>query len=189
MRWFLVMVVGVSFAASTMVWVSPAEATLSGEEGLIAYVSDRDGNDEIYVMEPDGSNQLNLTNHPASDSSPSWSPNGRELAFVSDRTGVATIWLMGADGSDLRELIPGTQPAWSPDGSQIAFVDDLDFDQVPVASIWVVNVDGTGLTRVTSPEKDPIYLEELQSGRYVSLDIWDSGPVWFPDGESLLFHR
>jgi Tol biopolymer transport system component len=189
MRWFVVMVVGVSAAASTLVWVSPAAATLSGEEGLIAFVSDRDGNDEIYVMEADGSNQRNLTNHPASDSSPSWSPNGRELAFVSDRTGAATIWLMGADGSDLRELIPGTQPAWSPDGSQIAFTDVRDFDQVPVASIWVVNVDGTGLTRVTSPETDPIYIEELQSGSWVHLDIWDSGPVWFPDGESILFHR
>jgi TolB protein len=91
MRWILVMAVGVSFALLTMVWVSPVGATLSGEEGLIAFMSDRDGNFEIYVMEPDGSNQLNLTNHPASDSSPSWSPNGRELAFVSDRTGVATI--------------------------------------------------------------------------------------------------
>jgi Tol biopolymer transport system component len=187
MRWFLVMVGGVFVAVATIVWVSPVGATLSGDEGLIAFVSDRDGNHEIYVMEPDGSNQTNLTSHRASDSSPSWSPNGRELAFVSDRSGVATIWLMGADGSDLRELIPGTEPAWSPDGSQIAFADDLDFDLVPAASIWVVNVDGTGLTRVTSPETDPIYIEELQ--RHVSLDIWDTSPSWFPDGKSLLFGR
>ena len=94
------------------------------------------------------------------------------------------------DGSEeTLDLHATVDAVLSPDGSQIAFVDDLDFDQVPVASIWVVNVDGTGLTRATSPETDPIYLDELQSGHWVSLDIWDSGPDWFPDGESLLFHR
>jgi hypothetical protein len=92
----------------------------------IAFVSDRDGNSEIYVIHADGSEQRNLTRQPASDSHPSWSPDGRKLAFVSRRDGNAEIYVMNADGSELRNVTrtpsDDLDPAWSPNGRAIAFV-------------------------------------------------------------------
>ena len=89
-------------------------------------MSKRDGNSEIYVMNADGSAQENLTRHPASDSNPTWSRDGRRLVFVSRRDGNSEIYVMNADGSGLRNLTrtpsDDLDPAWSPDGRTIAFV-------------------------------------------------------------------
>ena len=60
----------------------------------IAFVSNRDGRAEIYVMGSDGSNPRRLTDHPAEDRSPSWSPDGRHIAFVSNRDGDWEIYVM-----------------------------------------------------------------------------------------------
>jgi Tol biopolymer transport system component len=70
----------------------------------LAFVSRRDGNSEIYVMNSDGSAQENLTRQPANDSHPSWSPDGRKIAFVSRRDGNSEIYVMNADGSGLRNV-------------------------------------------------------------------------------------
>jgi TolB protein len=84
----------------------------------IAFMSGRDGNPEIYVMNADGSNIRRLTNHPAGESSPTWSPTGSQIAFTSDRTGNAQIYVMSADGSNLRRLTvaesEADRPTWSP---------------------------------------------------------------------------
>ena len=57
------------------------------EEAQIAFSSNRDGDLEIYVMDEDGKNLRNLTNHPMSDYEPAWSPDGQSIAFVSSRWG------------------------------------------------------------------------------------------------------
>jgi Tol biopolymer transport system component len=81
-------------------------ATFPGEDGKIAFSSDRDGNTEIYVMNAqDGSNQTNLTMNPAFDFDPSWSPDGTKLAFTSDRDGNTEVYVMNAqDGSNQTRL-------------------------------------------------------------------------------------
>src|SRR5256885_2251960 len=56
-------------------------------QGKIAFTSNRDGNDEIYVMNADGTGVTRLTNDPASDSQPAWSPDGSRIAFTSTRDG------------------------------------------------------------------------------------------------------
>src|SRR5213596_2254428 len=59
--------------------------SVGGASGQIAFVSDRDGNDEIYVMNADGSSPTRLTNNPATDFEPAWSPNAQKIAFTSQR--------------------------------------------------------------------------------------------------------
>ncbi|GAG57122.1 unnamed protein product, partial [marine sediment metagenome] len=70
----------------------------------IAFESSRDDNDEIYVMDADGSNQVNLTNNPEGDSDPTLSPDGKKIAFKSNRDGKDEIYVMNADGSDQKRL-------------------------------------------------------------------------------------
>ena len=83
----------------------------------IAFNSNRDDNNDIYVANVDGSDVRRLTNNPAIDTSPTWSPNGRQIAFTSDRTGAPQIYVIGADGTGLRRLTYETycdRPTWSP---------------------------------------------------------------------------
>ena len=104
-----------------------AEPARSPDGTRVAFVSLRDGNREIYVMDADGGNPVNLTRHEAPDDRPAWSPDGRRIAFESDRDGeVPHIFVMNADGSGVEQLTIEPQtpwalsPAWSPDGSSIA---------------------------------------------------------------------
>jgi len=94
-------------------------------QGKIVFVSDRDGNAEIYSCNPDGSNISRLTNNAAMDDEPAWSPDGSHIAFVSDRTGHREIYIMNADGSNVvRRTFSDSytrNPAWSPDGARIAY--------------------------------------------------------------------
>lgn len=82
-------------------------------DGRIAFVSDRDGNREIYVMNADGSGQSNLTNDPREDEFPAWSRDGARLAFARD----SSIWLMAGDGSNQVHLTVGISPAYHPSWS------------------------------------------------------------------------
>jgi TolB protein len=86
------------------------------------------GNSEVFVMNRDGSDPVNLTNHPAYDGWPAWSPDSRRIAFASDReaAGVWHIYVMSADGSNVARVSPldaeggyFTKPIWSPDGERI----------------------------------------------------------------------
>ena len=115
-------------------YVSPTseEPARSPDGTMVAFTTFRDGDKEVYVMDPDGGNPVNLTRHRAFDSSPAWSPDGRRIAFESERDGGEShIFVMNADGSGLEQLTfgPGTpwavQPAWSPDGSSIACVSGM----------------------------------------------------------------
>ena len=93
----------------------------------ILFTSRRDGNLEVYTMNPDGSEQINLTQHPALDLQAAWSPTGEQILFVSDREGIRDLYLMDADGSNVRRVLKQkieawrTAPTWSPDSKQFAY--------------------------------------------------------------------
>ena len=149
--------------------IAPAAGDRS--EGRIAFVSDRDGDDEIYAMNADGSGLARLTNNPAYDAFPSWSPDGRRVAFVSDRgDGDDEIYAMNADGSGLARLTDNPAqdsfPSWSPDGRKIAFMSDRDDEN---GEIYAMNADGSGLARLTNNS----------DGDYF--------PSWSPDGRRIAF--
>ena len=121
----------------------------------IAFDTDRDGNREVYRMGPDGSNPVNLTNHPADDFDPSWSADGSQIAFVSNRETDAGegqfIYVMSADGSDVRQLSTeggSNHPDWSPTGEFIVYDNDAD--------IFIIKADGSepAINLTDSPEKD-----------------------------------
>ena len=80
----------------------------ASKQSQIAFNSQRDGNREVYVMDVDGNNQRNLTNNPAEDAWPSWSPDGKKIAFVSSRDQDAglgwEIYVMDADGKNPSRL-------------------------------------------------------------------------------------
>ena len=118
----------------------------------IAFSSDRDGNLEIYVMQPDTLVQTRITHNSDHDWDPAWSPDHSKIAFESDRDGKEQIWVMNANGTMQGPLTPNSadgdgDPAWSPDGISLAFTSMREGGQ----EIWVVNADGT-LTRLTNNE-------------------------------------
>jgi type II secretory pathway pseudopilin PulG len=130
-------------------------AAARAQAGRIAFISDRDGNDEIYVMNADGSGVTRLTNNPAYDGWPAWSPDGRRIAFASNRDGNPEIYVMNADGSGVTRLTNNPAddwaPSWSPDGRRIIFVSNRDGNY----EIYVMNSDGSGVTRLTNnPARD-----------------------------------
>jgi Tol biopolymer transport system component len=161
------------FSASlALLSTESAYAQFPGANGLIAFISTRDGNREIFTMNPDGSDerQLTFTTTDTVNLMPDWSPDGELIAFVSDRDDNQEIWIMNADGSGQTQLtfttgVENRHPAWSPDGTKIAFASDRDTDY----EIYVMNIDGTGLQQLTDN------------------DIRDNQPEWSPDGSKIAF--
>ena len=120
--------------------------------GAIAFVTQRDGNAEIYATSADGSTQVRLTNTIYADEwEPAWSPDGNRIAYVSDRDGNDEIYVMNADGGNQTRLTNTPEedeylPRWSPDGNRIAF-ESGPFDGYD--DICVMNADGSGRMRLT----------------------------------------
>ena len=134
--------------------------------GKITFMSSRDGNAEVYVMNADGSGQTRLTkNNQTWDYCPAWSPDGSKIAFESDRDGNWEIYVMNADGSEQTRLTNNPEedysPAWSPDGSKIAFMSKRDGNY----EIYVMNADGSEQTR-THQQSGRGYLPGVVAGRF-----------------------
>jgi TolB protein len=167
-----------ALTAGSMLSPGPAEAAFPGANGKIAFRSFRDGNGEIYVMNADGSAQTNLSNNPAEDLYPAWSPDGSKIAFSSDRDGDYEIYVMNADGAGQTQITNNTaydrEPAWSPDGSKIAFVRVVLAVPPYGSEIIVMNADGGAQTNVTN---------NGLSG------VWNGDVDWSPDGSKIAFSR
>lgn len=148
----------------------PAIPAAPALPALIAFVSERGGNPDIYVMNTDGSGLARLTDDPAADISPAWSPDGTRIAFVSERGGSADIYVMNADGRGLARLTddpaPDLYPAWSPDGQWLAFTSTRDAN----TDIYVVSA-----TNASDPRRLTFH------------PAADLMPTWSPNGVWLAF--
>src|SRR5438105_1443609 len=116
----------------------------------LAFTTDREGNDQIYVVDAAGTDVLNLSHNAADDDWPSWSPNGSKIAFHSDRDGNFEVYVMNADGTGPVNLTNNpacddVDPLWPPDGSKNAVTADRDGND----EVYVMNSDGTGLVNLT----------------------------------------
>ena len=143
----------------------------------IAFTFSELGNAEIYVMDSDGGNQENLTNHPAYDGFPDWSPDGTKIAFVSTRDKVAAqIYTMDADGKNPIRLTDGPRhksaPDWSPDGGKIAFTVHPDFGVDVVHHIDVMDADGKNRKRLEDFAEEPSWSPNGGEIAFVSWRAW-----------------
>ena len=157
-----------AIAAGTAASVAPA--AFPGSNGKIVFQTNRDGSAEIYTMNSDGTNRIDLTRTSAEDTTPRWSADGRRIAFVSNRDGNDEILTMEANGGDVRQLtfttgIENRWPSWTADGRIL-------FQRVTPGSsrdVFVVNADGTGLTNLTPDSVDSAWAAAAPRGPWIAL--------------------
>lgn len=138
--------------------VSAFAPSWSPDGSRIAYVTRATPSDdfEVYSMDPDGSDRLQLTDDVDDSSQPDWSPDGTQIVYSrGDEQAGYDLWVMDADGSN-ETLLYGTEageggPAWSPDGTKIAFD---SFTEGSSSQIVTIDADGTDPVTITSPDTD-----------------------------------
>ncbi len=181
----------------------------------ISFSSNRTGQSDIYIIDTNGKNLRNLTNHPAEDTGATWAPDGRSFAFASNRDGNYEIYIKKFNEAQARRLTHRPEndfdpvwsafsPAWSPDGDWIAFV----AKRTGASHIYKIDINGENLQRLTNQGGSPNWSPD---GKSIAFDVFGSGiyvmdadgknprqikiqvniiafifdPAWSPDGKQI----
>ena len=195
-----------------LVWAIACQTSGHG----IVYVSEVDGDADVYLVDPDSGESAPLERLPSStESEPRWSPDGKFVAFVSGEPGNSDVRVVavGEAGAIPRLSSPdGNEeaPRWNAEGDQIAYVTDLDGH----SDVYVSALEGGSPVRITADETEEFlgdwspdgeWLVFTRRGNEESRGLWlrnpagvnlfrltsddDVGPVWSPDGDAIAFVR
>jgi serine/threonine protein kinase/Tol biopolymer transport system component len=154
---------------------TPTETPLGGGAGQLAFVSDRTGIPQIWVVNSDGTGLLRLTDIEGGACQPAWSPDGTQLAFISPCSMnnkiyfSSNLFLMNADGTGITSMdteIGSFDPAWSPDGASLLFVRAIDAFKTQIYRIDLID---SSIHLMTDNQK---------------LNL---NPEWSPDGSRFVF--
>ena len=149
------------------------DPALSPDGTKAAFASNRDGTWDLYILDLGSGVTSRVTNSPAYESAPSWSPDNQWLAceiYQNENLEIAIVSLTDGEQEPIlltNEPSSDHSPAWAPDGRHVAFVSNRDGD----SDIWLANLDKTGEERYTNLSRTPSSAE--------------SHPVWTRDGNKL----
>lgn len=121
---------------------------------------------DIFVMNVDGTQQVQLTDGSANELEPAWSPDGEKIVFISDRNGSDfDIYVMNIDGSNVTQLTDDSAnefgPAWSPDGTQIVFNSDRNGN----VQLFMISISGSNLVQLTKDTSNSAYADWSSDGK------------------------
>jgi Tol biopolymer transport system component len=194
--------------------VARAELAPDGKQFLMRQI--RRTQDDLVIVNRDGSEWRDVTDDAPFDRYPRWSPDGRQIAFASDRGDNYEIWICSADGTNLRQITfvgasrTGTSfPLWSPDGKQLiysvnnqSFIIDLDKrwreqtprkiseppDGVPAFNPWDWSPDGKKLAGTFGPGLRAIGFYSFETDRFEELaEVPGATPSWLPNSQNLVY--
>ena len=170
-------------AAVFVLLMTCGRVNASGPGGKIVFEAgdSATGSFQLFTMNPDGTNKVQITNLPANNFDsllPSISPDGQRVIFCfgtfdANGNGLSDLYIINIDGTGLVQLTNdglSCFPHWSPDGTQIAFFSNCC--NVPPAQIFTIHPDGSALTQLTNPS-----------------NALDSQPSWSPQGNAIVFER
>ncbi|MCE5260052.1 MAG: hypothetical protein LLG44_13495 [Chloroflexi bacterium] len=172
-----------SSASSVVIPGVDSDPSWSPDRIKIVYVSDRDGNHEIYTMNRDGSGVARLTNDNREDYDPAWSPDGTQIAFTRWTDNAPSIWLMDANGANPHQLTSGydSQPSWSPDGSKIVFTRYVSLSGGASTDIYGMDSNGanvTWLVNTAANESQPAFAPDGITVAYLSNATVGYNRIW-----------